>query len=382
MAALLDINTVFTAIDKLGKVGDVRLDLIKKKYEPAADYGFFGPGSMTWKVWTYPSSALMGFMRAVTIEQLDPNLNASVEASGGVRARTRTRYERTMRYFALVAVGETASATKASDILVKVHSKGIGIDPVTGSRYDSNSPESQLWIHMTAWHSILYCYEIFGPGKLTEEEETQYWAECAIAAECQTINPDDVPRSREAVIEFFESWRPRLAASALAQSMTRMILHPELAMPQDLPDITGPIMSLIGRFVASATISTYPQYMRQMFGIQQSAVEDKVVQTAMRALMTAVNSNMHLYDAVWSWLVPGTAPIMMPAVLGIPAVSEVTMTPREAQKLYGYDIPAEAHMDLRRKQEERVFGSHEAPSDEGLIESEAFFGGMKGVATV
>jgi hypothetical protein len=39
-------------------------------------------------------------------------------------------------------------------------------------------------------------------------------------------------------------------------------------------------------------------------------------------------------------------------------------------------------MDLRRKQEERVFGSHEAPSDEGLIESEAFFGGMKGVATV
>ncbi|MFH5246128.1 oxygenase MpaB family protein, partial [Antrihabitans spumae] len=161
-------------------------------------------------------------------------MNASVEASGGVRARTRTRYERTMRYFALVASGDTASATKAADILVKVHSKGIGVDPVTGGRYDSNSPESQLWIHMTAWHSILYCYEIFGPGKLSDEEETQYWAQCAIAAECQTINPDDVPRSREAVIEFFESWRPRLAASALAQSMTRMILHPELAMPQDL----------------------------------------------------------------------------------------------------------------------------------------------------
>ena len=56
------------------------------------------------------------------------------------------------------------------------------------------------------------------------------------------------------------------------------------------------------------------------------------------------------------------------------------MTPREAQKLYGYDIPAEAHMDLRRKQEMRVFGEHIAPSDEGLIESEAFFGGMRGVA--
>nr|WP_277351806.1 oxygenase MpaB family protein [Antrihabitans stalactiti] len=191
-------------------------------------------------------------------------------------------------------------------------------------------------------------------------------AECAIAAQCQTINPDDVPRSREAVIEFFDDWRPRLAASALAQSMTRMILHPELAMPA-VPEVTAPIMSMIGK------------YMRQMFGIKQSAVEDKIVQNAMRALMTAVNSNMHLYDAVWSWLVPGTAPIMMPAVLGIPALSDVTMTPREAQKKYGYDIPSEAHMDLRRKQEQRAFGSHEAPSDEGLIESEAFFGGMKGV---
>lgn len=380
MAGLLDIDNVFAAIDKVGKAGDIRLDLIKKKYEPAADYGFFGPGSVTWKVWMYPSSALMGFMRAVTIEQLDPNLNAAVEASGGVRARTRTRYERTMRYFALVASGDTATATKASDILVKVHSKGIGIDPVTGGRYDSNSPESQLWIHMTAWHSILYCYEIFGPGKLPAEEETQYWAQCAVAAECQTIDPDDVPRSRDAVIAFFDSWRPRLAASELAQSMTQMILQTDVAMPQDMPDVTMPILKLIARFVRSATISTYPEYMRQLFGIQQSAIEDKVVQTAMRALMTAVNSNMHIYDAVWSWLVPGTAPIMMPAVLGIPALSETTMTPREAQKLYGYDRPSEAHMDLRRKQQERVFGKHEAPSDEGLIESEAFFGGMKGVA--
>ena len=166
MADLPVLDTVFKVIDKVGGIADVGLDRIKKKYEPAADYGFFGPGSVAWRVWMYPSSAIMGFQRAVTIEQLDPNLNAAVEASGGVRARTRTRYERTMRYFALVAAGDTASATKASDILVKVHSKGIGIDPVTGGKYNSNSPESQLWIHMTAWHSILYCYEIFGPGGL------------------------------------------------------------------------------------------------------------------------------------------------------------------------------------------------------------------------
>lgn len=51
----------------------------------------------------------MGFQRAVTIEQLDPNLNTAVEDSGGVRDRPRTRYERTMASFALAAFGDTAT---------------------------------------------------------------------------------------------------------------------------------------------------------------------------------------------------------------------------------------------------------------------------------
>ena len=379
MAALPNLDVVFSAIDKIGGLGDVGLDRIRRKYEPLPDYGFFGPGSVTWKVWSYPSSAIMGFQRSVTIEFLDPNLNAAVVNSGGVKSRPRNRYERTMRYFSLVAVGDTAAATKAADILVKVHSLGIGNDPVTGGRYDSNSPQSQLWIHMTAWHSILYCYELFGPGKLPEAEEHEYWEQCAVAAQLQTIDPADVPRSRAEVVAYFDDWKPRLAASQTAQSMVRMILHTEVALPQNQPEWAQPVLLLISRLAAMATISTYPQYMRQLFGIKQSSAEDAVVQNAVRAVMTAVNSNMHLYDAVWSWLVPGVADLVMPAVLGIPAANPITMTPREAQRLYGYDIPSEAHLDLRHKQERKVFGEHVQPSFEGLVESEEFFGHMRGV---
>ena len=53
------------------------------------------------------------------------------------------------------------------------------------------------------------------------------------------------------------------------------------------------------------------------------------------------------------------------------------MTPREAQKLYGYDIPSQAHLGFRARQEDRVFGKGEKPSDEGLVESENFFGSMR-----
>src|SRR5438105_15676315 len=39
---------------------------------PHADYGFFGPGSVTWKVWSYPTSLTVGFQRAVVVEELRP----------------------------------------------------------------------------------------------------------------------------------------------------------------------------------------------------------------------------------------------------------------------------------------------------------------------
>ena len=349
----------------------------ESKFAPAADNGFFGPGSVTWKVWSYPTSIVIGFQRAVTIEQLDPNLNAAVEHSGGVRYRTRTRYERTMRYFALAAFGDTRTATKAADILVKVHSKAIGIDPVTGGRYDANRPDSQLWIHITAWHSILYCYELFGPGRLSEDEELQYWAECARAAELQTIDPATVPRTREAVAEFFASWRPRLAASETAQDMTDYILRTDFEFPEDPPVWLTPIFKFFSEVLRTAVISTYPQYIRKMFGIEQSEAVDAAVRYPVKAVLAMLQANKQLYATVAEYMIPTTTPIVAPAILDIPATNPITMTPREAQKLYGYDIPSQAHLGFRARQEDRVFGKGEKPSDEGLVESENFFGSMR-----
>jgi uncharacterized protein (DUF2236 family) len=60
------------------------------------DYGFFGPDSVTWKVWRYPTSIVLGFLRAVVIEELDPHLVASVDQSGQVKQRPKLRYDRTM----------------------------------------------------------------------------------------------------------------------------------------------------------------------------------------------------------------------------------------------------------------------------------------------
>lgn len=58
---------------------------LQSKYEPHADFGFFGPESVTWKVWSYPTSFVLGFVRAATIQQIHRRSARATFADDGPR---------------------------------------------------------------------------------------------------------------------------------------------------------------------------------------------------------------------------------------------------------------------------------------------------------
>ncbi|WP_409494289.1 oxygenase MpaB family protein [Amycolatopsis sp. cmx-11-12] len=346
---------------------------IRSKITPHDDRGFFGPGSVTWKVWTYPTSLTVGFQRAVVVEELDPALVAAVDKTKALRTRSHTRYDRTLRYFAMVAFAGTRVTMKASDILVKVHSTGVGVDPVTGKRYDANDPASQLWIHLTAWHSILYAYEKYGPGRLSAEEEARYWADCATAAELQTCDPAEVPRDREGVRAYFERMRPQLVGSPVARSTMDHLLHAEVMLPP-MPPAYWPAVLVITRTLRVATIASMPHWMRDLAGIRQSRLLDALVVPVMRLSFRFIRMSSWLQLAALRLLSPSTLPIVAPVLLGIAPATEETLTPAQARERFGYTPPALAHLELRARQRERVFKENRAPDDVGLVESEPVLG--------
>jgi uncharacterized protein (DUF2236 family) len=331
----------------------------RKDVKPHEDYGFFGPDSVTWKVWTYPTSVTIGFQRAVVVEELDPALIAAVDQTGAVRSRPRTRYDRTLRYFAMISLGDTRSAITASDVLVKVHAKAVGTEPLSGNPYDANDPHSQLWIHLTAWHSILYAYEKYGPGKLSPEEESRYWEECAMAAELQTCDPADVPRSREGIREYFAYMRPRLAGSEAAQSMMDHLLDAEVMMPP-VPSALRPATWVINQLLRRATIATMPQWMRTMGGLRQGRVTDALITPLMRLNFRVVNANPRLLLMILRVISPGTAPVAAPVLLGIAPEQAETLTPAEARARYGVLPPAESYAHFRERIEALTAAKHEA----------------------
>jgi hypothetical protein len=48
----------------------------------------------------------------------------------------------------------------------------------------------------------------------------------------------------------------------------------------------------------------------------------------------------------------------------------------QERKRYGYAKPAEAHLALRAKQANKVFGEGGKPTDEGIIESQSILGSI------
>ncbi|MGA5544131.1 oxygenase MpaB family protein [Mycobacterium sp. NPDC051198] len=343
--------------------------------QPMADYGFFGPDSVTWKVWGHATTPIIGLQRAVVVEELDPALIAAVDTTGANYDRPRTRYDRTVRYFAMVAFADTESVLKTADVLVKVHSKAIGTEPVSGNPYDANDPRSQLWILLTGWHSVLKAYELYGGGKLTAEEEARYWQDCARAAEFQTCDPADVPRTRVGINDYFEQMRPHLAVSEAARAMMDHLLNAKVVLPP-APRIAKPAIEILNWFLRAGTIATMPRWMRLLSGFDQPRVVDLAVWPVLKLGFGVVDRIPRLKLLVAKIIAPSVVPIAGPYIMGIPPRSTEVLTPEEGRTRYGYVKPADAHQELRARQRERVFGQGQRPSDEGLIESQSYLGSL------
>jgi uncharacterized protein (DUF2236 family) len=293
---------------------------------PREDWGFFGPDSPTWKVWTGPT-ALLAFQRSIVVETFDPFLAAAVDQQNKVRYDPSSRFDRTIQYFLTVAVADSRTAIEASEILMRVHAKATGIEPLSGLPYSANDPDSQLWIHVTGWQSNLLMYERYGPGRLTPEEEERYWADCVIAAELQTCDPAKVPRSREDVRDYYATVRPRLAMSDHARDLIHYFLYTPFTLK-------APGLWLGSHATATATIATIPRWMRKLGGFDQPAALDRAVVPIARAGVR-VAARPWITRQVLRQMAPSALPVMKQLHSGEQPRTAETLTPAEAHARYG-----------------------------------------------
>jgi len=221
----------------------------------AADDGFFGPASVTWRVSTDLASPVAG-LRSLLMQALHPLAMAGVDQHSGWRRDPVGRLAATSAYLATITFGERTAAAAAAARVRRIHDHVRGVDTVTGHRYAAGGPALLLWVHAALVQSSLAAGRAFGTP-LSADDSDRYVAEMRVAAELVGVPRPLVPASVADLERYVASVRPELRCTpAAAESMGYLLDPPGLD-----EDVAG-----FWQDVRDAAIAVLPDWARAMYG--------------------------------------------------------------------------------------------------------------------
>ena len=220
-----------------------------------ADDGFFGPGSVTWRVSTDLARPVAG-LRALLMQALHPLAMAGVDQHSGWRQDPVGRLAATSAYLATISFGDRAAAERAAARVRRIHEHVSGVDAITGSPYQASDPALLLWVHVALVESSIEAGRLFGTP-VSAEDGDRYVAEMVVAAELVGVPRDQVPSSLAALGGYIASARPELRCTpAASESMAYLLDPPGLA--DDLAEIWAD--------VRDGAVAALPAWAREMYG--------------------------------------------------------------------------------------------------------------------
>jgi uncharacterized protein (DUF2236 family) len=241
---------------------------IEAGLDEAADWGLFGPESVTWKIHAHPILVVGGF-RALMIQALHPLAMAGVTLYSDYKTDPLGRFRRTAQYIHQVVFSETAVAEAAAAHVRQVHDRVKGIDPVTGREFSGSDPDTLLWVHCAQAYSAMVARREF-VGDLTEEEQERYLREFVVAGELVGIPREMIPASRDEYREYFASMLPSLCASQASAEVIAFVSKPDLR----LVSVKEWPFAVNLKWAGHAAATLMPRSLRQMSGMQKGGASE------------------------------------------------------------------------------------------------------------
>jgi len=223
--------------------------------DDAADDGYFGPASVTWRVSTDLAWPVAG-LRSLLMQALHPLAMAGVDQHSGWRRDPAGRLAATSAYLATITFGERAKAVRAAARVRRIHDHVRGVDAVTGRRYAAGDPALLLWVHVALVESGLAAGWAFGTP-LSAEDSDRYVAEMVVAAELAGVPRRLVPASVADLDRYTAAVRPELRCTPAAVESMAYLLDP----PGQDEEVAG-----IWQDVRDAAIAVLPDWARDMYG--------------------------------------------------------------------------------------------------------------------
>jgi uncharacterized protein (DUF2236 family) len=245
--------------------------------EPPGDPGWFGPGSVTWRVHADPSM-LVGGIAALLLQALHPPTMAGVADHSNYREDPFGRLARTSSFVVGTTYGSSEAAERLVRVVKAVHRRVVGTTP-EGVPYTATDPDLITWVHTTEVASFLAAHQRFVPFPVRGDAADRYFHEMAVVAE--KLGATWVPRSRVAVAAYFREMQGEMAYGDQAREAVRFITTP-IRNP-------NPMVGLSHQALIQAAVGILPPWARDMLGFRQPMVLDwAMVRPATHALMNTL----------------------------------------------------------------------------------------------
>lgn len=245
--------------------------------EPQDD-GYFGPDSVSWRVFADPVAKLGG-MAALLLQALNPYMMRVFYNTTRTHDDAAGRDERTGQYFDTVIFGDRAHADKAAQSVRRMHAHARWVDPTSGVEMRADNPEWLAWTHNTFVYALLRACQQFGP-RISPEDADRFIVEQHKAAELLGLTDKALlPSTRQELKTYIDSQTNWLALCLEAAEVTRGLRRPDLA--------GNPAKVWVGIIIQDGVLALLPDWALLLYGIEGRPMSLRAAARTTKQIMSA-----------------------------------------------------------------------------------------------
>ncbi|MBJ8348629.1 oxygenase MpaB family protein [Antrihabitans sp. YC2-6] len=252
-----------------GRNGEKALALAEA---PRIDDGYFGPDSISWKVYENVLVAGIGAMSGLFMAMLDPVGAYGVGQHTVYYYDTLGRMRRSLLFFAGAVFGDSATADKVGRDLFRKHAHVNGEIPATGEEFRANHVEALKFTYVTGWALLWRAYKTYGDPNATEDDERQFYAEQHIVAELLGIPAGELPLTPEAV----QAWVNDAEQNTMAFTRPAQEILDFLTAPPWTPVWPLGALNLFVRMFFWSSVPLLSPYVREIGGLANIPLRTKL----------------------------------------------------------------------------------------------------------
>lgn len=190
------------------------------------DTGFFGPGSVAWRIHRDPAFGIGG-IASLFHQALHPVAMAAVDQHSDFAHNAWVRTWRTTEWLYTVVYGSKPAAEAASARVRRLHDRIRGTDPVTGRAYTADDPDLLLWVHAVGIDYSLRAYEAYA-HRLDPSDADRFVHEMKVSGRLVGLDEELAPSSVAELRAYLERMRSEIRITEPAAAFFRAFVKAKM----------------------------------------------------------------------------------------------------------------------------------------------------------